>query len=870
MHLYDRIEEYSFSHNSHFDAATGQYSLLLPHDLNRPLTHDEMDYNLLYHKQTHLGYKIFGSGVDQTLDFTEDVDKVMKFHKIQASDENYTSYINAGYTEGQFIWIMVEMAAAAQPTYVSLSANPSIVNETSNNIVTFTLNTVNIEDATTVGYTITGTNITAPDFIGGLTGIATINLNTATFDVEINADHFTESGETFTLTLDIVDSANNDTTTMSQDANGNGGVPLSADVTITDSSFTPRYLSISGPSSISEGQVANYTVNGQYFYQSATIDWAIDFDNSSATPADFTGSVAGQVFMSAGGSGSFSVEVASDVLSDAGESFTVKLVGLDDNGIDGEDKSKTTNINSVAFPAYSGFGASSNTVTEATPVTFTLGGNNLTNGKTVAYTISGPPAFTAADINVPLTGTITMSGGTGTLTITPTEDNTIEANETITVTLAQQDSDGNQTGLVPTLSASTTIQDDGPAFDLSRTPSSIQEHINNQNEFVVTLNTHNVPMGAEIPYTLGGQFAQADLEVVGETIGGVQSTPTSATQASNGYQGIFKVAPHPGGNFTTSNGGTATGQAKIRIRPLYDELWSEGSETVSVTLAATDDGGLSTGGDAVNMTIQAATQQWQITSSSTQAEPETLTFTLKTKNVAAGTGYTWEAVPYGGNPADGADFGGVLPSGSGTIPAHNPTLANSDTFTTSVIADNTTEGSETYKIEVKENGNNSVKASKNITITDNSQTPAALTYFFHLGAGGGGFNYPFLQDLTGSPLYVATTMAQSTSNPEFIEVFEDALANPGLYEPISTVQLTAGTQIVFPASAAQNYGWMLIPDSAGVPDLTVEAKLFDPNGIPSPQYCSAKLAMTVQGAPHVLYRMPGNPTTGSFTLEYTG
>jgi hypothetical protein len=78
MHLYDRIEEYSFSHNSHFDAATGQYSLLLPHDLNRPLTHDEMDYNLLYHKQTHLGYKIFGSGVDQTLDFTEDVDKVMK------------------------------------------------------------------------------------------------------------------------------------------------------------------------------------------------------------------------------------------------------------------------------------------------------------------------------------------------------------------------------------------------------------------------------------------------------------------------------------------------------------------------------------------------------------------------------------------------------------------------------------------------------------------------------------------------------------------------------------------------------------------------------------------------------------------------
>ena len=45
MHLYDAIEEYNFTHGKHFDTATGQYDLLMPHDLGRPLTHEEMDYN---------------------------------------------------------------------------------------------------------------------------------------------------------------------------------------------------------------------------------------------------------------------------------------------------------------------------------------------------------------------------------------------------------------------------------------------------------------------------------------------------------------------------------------------------------------------------------------------------------------------------------------------------------------------------------------------------------------------------------------------------------------------------------------------------------------------------------------------------------
>ena len=107
MHLYDAIEEYNFTHGKHFDAATGQYDLLMPHDLGRPLTHEEMDYNFLYQKQTMNGFRIFGSGTNYKLNI-DDIEKVLKFHKIQPSDEDYSKYIAAGYVDDQYIWIPVE------------------------------------------------------------------------------------------------------------------------------------------------------------------------------------------------------------------------------------------------------------------------------------------------------------------------------------------------------------------------------------------------------------------------------------------------------------------------------------------------------------------------------------------------------------------------------------------------------------------------------------------------------------------------------------------------------------------------------------------------------------------------------------------
>ena len=230
MHLYDAIEEYNFEHGKHFDPFTGQYDLLMPHDLGRPLTHEEMDYNFLYQKQTMNGFRIFGSGENYRLNI-DDTDKVLKFHKIDPADDNYADYTAAGYVTGQWIWIPEVLAAPPVVTYVSLTATPNVVNETNNNTTTFTLTTINVTDNTVINWSIaTGGGITAGDFVGGLTGQATIIGDTATWTVQASADAITEGPEVYTLTLAATDSALNDTTTF------NGGNPLSADVTITDTS----------------------------------------------------------------------------------------------------------------------------------------------------------------------------------------------------------------------------------------------------------------------------------------------------------------------------------------------------------------------------------------------------------------------------------------------------------------------------------------------------------------------------------------------------------------------------------------------------------------------------------------------------------
>ena len=98
------IENYSFTHGLHRNMVNGKWFPLHPHTLGRALTHDEMDYNLLYSQQTIAGWRIFGQNDNLTISDTE-LTKSLIFWKISLDDIDYDRYVAAGYAANQYIWI---------------------------------------------------------------------------------------------------------------------------------------------------------------------------------------------------------------------------------------------------------------------------------------------------------------------------------------------------------------------------------------------------------------------------------------------------------------------------------------------------------------------------------------------------------------------------------------------------------------------------------------------------------------------------------------------------------------------------------------------------------------------------------------------
>ena len=694
MHLYDAIEEYIFDHGKHFDSVTGQYDLLMPHELGRPLTHEEMDYNFLYQKQTMNGFRIFGSGTNLRLN-DDDKDKVLKFHKIDPADEFYADYTAAGYVTDQYIWIPEELAAPLVVSYISLTASPTVINETNSNTTTFTLQTINATDNTTVDWSIAGGSITANDFTGPLTGTATIVGNQATWTVQASADAVTEGPEVFILTLASVDSAGNDTTTY------NGGTPLDASVTITDTSLTPQYISIDGNNSVAEGQQIGFGITTANFFQAATVNWQIDFASSTATAADFTGATSGVINMTSSGVGIFNVTIASDLVIDAGETFLVKLVGSDSNGVPTNSISKTVTITDIAFPTYTTF-TGPNTVQEGNTVTYTLSGTTIPNGATVGYVITG------VDVNdislASLTGIITMNGGSGTVSFDVLEDYSSEGTETLTITTLGQDSANNSTGLPK--SVNTIITEAASGYSLTG-PSSITEGTTETYAFTAS----NIPAGTDFYWELRNSAGAPNVQFAQDLTSARTGTITVQTNGNN-VSATFDITAaldmdtEPGENF----------EVVVYANNTFYDATPPHDNPITNALAQK------------NVAIVDLAPVYTIVASPSQIEPSTLVAELYTQYVAAGTAYTWEVVATGANPVDAADFvGGVLPSGSGTIPTYNSANAQSDTFDISVIADNTTENDpEQYKIIVKVNTVS--VAEKTVNVTDTSQTPAAVVY----------------------------------------------------------------------------------------------------------------------------------------------
>lgn len=114
--------------------------------------------------------------------------------------------------------------------------------------------------------------------------------------------------------------------------------------------------------------------------------------------------------------------------------------------------------------------------------------NSLVNGD-YTYTITG---ISASDINVPLTGTIAVTSGTGSLVITAANDS--DSTETMTITVA------NPSGAT----VATETVDIVPLKDFTYSVSASPVTVLEGNSSTVTLTTTGIANGTTIPYEITG------------------------------------------------------------------------------------------------------------------------------------------------------------------------------------------------------------------------------------------------------------------------------------------------------------------------------------------------------------------------------
>ena len=289
---------------------------------------------------------------------------------------------------------------------------------------------------------------------------------TATFTLTPTNDTLIEGNETITV------SGTSDLT-----VNGTS-------LTLTDDDGTPAINLSVNPSTVSESASGTtVTVTAQFSNSSTyaaakTVAVTVGKNGDSATSGtDYTAVTGFNVSIAAGqtsGTGTFTLTPTSDTLVEGNETITVS--GTSDLTVNGTsltltDDDTPPDIDLSVSPSSVAEDASGTTVTVTAQFS-----NSSTYGaaKTVAVTVgkSGDSATSGTDYAAVTGFNVSIaagkSSGTATFTLTPTDDTSIEGDETITVAGTNADLTVNGTSV-------TLTDDDATELTLTASPSSVKE-----------------------------------------------------------------------------------------------------------------------------------------------------------------------------------------------------------------------------------------------------------------------------------------------------------------------------------------------------------------------------------------------------------
>ena len=333
---------------------------------------------------------------------------------------------------------------------LSISGPSASVSEGSNAVFTVTLSAAIAKEVQVAWSAPLGTDAAVGADLSATSGTVTFAANSAagaTQDITITAtdDALSETAEGFTVTLGTI------TSTLSSQVSLKSGAS-SATAAIAESD--PITISLSGPTAVDEGDATTaYTVSLSPSGVKPTADLTVSYGTSNGTAtagSDYTAKSGTLTFTNtAAGAQTFTVQTTGDTIDEGtGETFTVTTSSPSGGGGPapslGTSKSVTTTItDDDDAPTGITLSASPNTLGEddsATSVTVkaTLKGGTTRTSATVVTvgTIAGTATkdtdytiTTLASITIPANST----SGSGTVTITPTDDSVVEGDETITI-----------------------------------------------------------------------------------------------------------------------------------------------------------------------------------------------------------------------------------------------------------------------------------------------------------------------------------------------------------------------------------------------------------------------------------------------------
>ena len=332
---------------------------------------------------------------------------------------------------------------------------------------------------------------------------------------------------------------------------------------------------------------------------------------------------------------------------------------------------------------------------------------------------------------------------------------------------------------------------------------------------IFAVSTTNVPDGNRVNYTLTG-ISSADL--------------VNAAQMT----GEFYIDGDMG---------------DVSIGILEDNL-TEGTETLTMTLDATDDGGIATGSLTVDVNILDSSLSPTPTATEVPATPTPTATgepTPTPTEVPATPTPTATEVPATPTPTATEVPATPTPTATEVPPTPTPTATEvpaTPTPTATATATPTPTATE-------------VPATPTPTATEVPPTPtptatemAITSYILRTGS-----TYPYASggNLTSSfPQYTTDNVAHNDFEP----IFTEWILDPSNYGQINTVNswVENSTQFTYTADGQSSYYFIAIPDSAGVPDLTNTNKLSIVGGL-GPDIAAEVLNFQYGGESWKLYRM---------------